>query len=183
LQTYAVDMHQPHAIESLQSTFLQQDLRTWLPAWLPNDLNLVYSNRVIQYLPNLTQLIKDIYNHLAPWGRALLHIWWHFSFTKDCMRELKKSLSQQWHILRARLEYISPDIEDPGVYGIYIDITKTDKPLELPLLDSALPETYSAINKKIIPWSELFYNRKLASEKEYALDKDSVLTQNILPST
>jgi hypothetical protein len=28
LQTYAVDMHQPHAIESLQSTFLQQDLRT-----------------------------------------------------------------------------------------------------------------------------------------------------------
>ncbi len=129
---------------------------------LPKNCDFIYSNRTLQYVEKPLQVVQDIRDHLSAWWRAVLHMWYHFSWTTGLLEQLKKLNP------KGNLKIIDLPTNSWTSICIVLKKQSSARKIFLPPMESLLTNEVLTNNGQEIIWSNLLYHRKLP-EEEYRM--------------
>jgi len=156
--------------------FFSFDLEQWLPKDFPMQ-DLIYSNKTLQYVWNISEVLRDSYAHLLPRGIMNYHLWYKHSFTKWVLSAFAK-LRDAWYIEAFGWKNDTPWMP----LSIYISVQKKeDVPtIPFPQIESAYPNggVYLWNTKNIAESSHLYREYKLPEEELFQYQIDQKFSQD-----
>jgi hypothetical protein len=154
--------------------FLLADLEDWLPKNLPPQ-DLLYSNKTLQYVWNLSGVLADSYARLKEHWCMIYHLGYKHSFTKWVLAAFQK-LKEDGYIESFGRKQDTPWMPP----SVYIAIhKKSDTPtIPFPVIESTYPNVSLYLHNSDIAasLSHLYREYKLPNESlfQYQIDQNAV---------